>query len=194
MQDQFEQFWAQDLKEKRKVISGARHRASRLGRVGRMRLPADCMDRKQRKEYMKPGEVKVYNMYDNVIPKEEFGSLPVEKQRELLLKWRDDPRIGVKGIIESWNVSRGTYYKKTKELGLSFSKMREKRTATKTKEQAQELSSNTVHIIEEKLINRFALQLEGEYEGRCLTDRLEKLGLILNSEAKYMISIQIIEL
>lgn len=191
MTNQFEHFWRQEQNEKRKAASGAAHRATRTGRIGRMRMPSDLMDRRQRREYMKPGEVIVYNMYDSVIPKEEFSLLPVEQQRELLLRWRDNPEIGIKGIIEFWKVSRGTYYKKTKELGLTLPRVKMNRSHPSNKREHPILKGP---VTEERLSNLFALELTGEYAGEGLADRLEKLGLILNSEAKYSVAIQIKEL
>jgi hypothetical protein len=177
----------------KKNLSGVRGRASRTGRKGAVMTPVDFLRGKEKREYMKNSEVRVYNMYDEkVLPYEEFKELPVDKQVVLMTRWRED--VGTNNIIKEMKISRKKFYSEVlKSLGIE-TKPRGRRPKQQEAEVNQEPAS--VPTVQEKGISEkdgLMLLLSGKYDGQTLGNRFAHLARVFDHEGEYEIKVQIRE-
>lgn len=169
----------------KKNLSGVRGRASRTGRTGAVMTPVDFLKGKAKKDYMKNSEVILYNMYDNqIIPYDEFKTLPVEKQVALMTRWREE--IGTNNIIKELRISRKKFYDEVlKTLGIETKPRGSGRRQPKKVETA--LSETIIQPV-------FMIVAEGNYLGRSLAAKMAGLAGALDSDSEYAIKIEIREL
>lgn len=111
-----EKLFDNEVKEKKKGLSGARNRASRLGYVGTIKWPSDFMSKKEKRRYKKPRKERKYNMYKDILSYKEFQTFDKETQKEILQKWREQ-HSNVK-IYETMGINRTYYYNLLHELGI----------------------------------------------------------------------------
>lgn len=176
--DEIEKLLLEDKRKYQGFKSGVRGRASRTGRIGKMITPFDLMSPSEKKKLLE-SEVKVYSMFDNIIPFEEFQKLPKEKQREVLQNWRE--KYNNTKIIEAWNIPKTKYYKIVKELDLPLNRG------------SQLEQTSSIPELKETL-NKFHIMLEGEYQGSYLADKILKLTEIMEADKLYNIKLQIQEI
>ena len=177
----------------KKNLSGVRGRASRTGRKGAVMTPVDFLRGKEKKEYMKNSEVRVYNMYDEkVLSYDEFKSLPVDKQVVLMTRWRED--VGTNHIIKEMKISRKKFYSEVlKSLGIE-TKPRGRRPKQQETEVNQKPASVSV-VQEEEILEKEGLMLllNGKYDGQTLGNRFARLARVFDHEGEYEIKVQIRE-
>lgn len=102
-----------DVKEKK--LAGRNVYVSRGVRA--KRYPFEMLRGKDKRNYTKSGKVQVYNMYDQILPYEEFMKIePKEKRAEVLQSWRD--KFNNAQIERTWGMKTHQYYKVVKEHGL----------------------------------------------------------------------------
>ena len=85
-----ERIFNDDIRDKRKAGSGSFHRRGKgvkHGMSGALRTPSFYMSNKEKKKLN--GEVEVTNMYETLIPFNEFNLKDTETQKVLLTKWRE---------------------------------------------------------------------------------------------------------
>ena len=85
-----ERIFNDDIRDKRKAGSGSFHRRGKgvkHGMSGALRTPSFYMSNKEKKKLN--GEVEVTNMYETLIPFNEFNLKDTETQKALLTKWRE---------------------------------------------------------------------------------------------------------
>jgi hypothetical protein len=169
----------------KKNLSGVRGRASRTGRTGAVMTPVDFLKGKAKKDYMKNSEVILYNMYDNqIIPYDEFKTLPVEKQVALMTRWREE--IGTNNIIKELRISRKKFYDEVlKTLGIETKPRGSGRRQTKKGENT--LSETIIQPV-------FMIVAEGNYLGRSLAAKMAGLAGALDSDSEYAVKIEVREL
>ncbi|MBS3948289.1 MAG: hypothetical protein KGZ57_08335 [Dethiobacter sp.] len=170
----------------KKNLSGVRGRASRTGRTGAVMTPVDFLKGKAKKEYMKNSEVILYNMYDNqIIPYDEFKTLPVEKQVALMTRWRED--VGTNNIIKELRISRKKFYDEVlKNLGIE-TKPRGSGKRQAKKEAPVHTETGTSSIT-------FMIVAEGRHKGRSLSAKMAGLASIIDSDREYEVTMEIREL
>jgi hypothetical protein len=81
-----EKLFQQDIREKKRAASGAFHmrgKGVRNGFSGAIRTPYHFMSNKEKKQLN--GEVRTYNMYETIIPKNEFDLKDRETQRNMMM-------------------------------------------------------------------------------------------------------------
>lgn len=79
--EEIEKIFINESREKKKIGNGVMHRASRKkGYKGGVKFLSDMLTGKEKKEYMKAGEVKISNIYDKIMPLKEFKKLDTEKR------------------------------------------------------------------------------------------------------------------
>lgn len=113
--DKYSRLWHEEVQEKKRTARGVHGRTGKRGYVGKMMLTADFLSGKEKREYIKSGKVRVYNMRD-VMPFEEFNQFNKEEQKNLLEGWRklypnDD-------IQKTMGVNKNTFYELIDTLGL----------------------------------------------------------------------------
>lgn len=181
----------------KKNLSGVRGRASRTGRKGAVMTPVDYLRGKEKKEYMKNSEVKIYNMYDNkVLPYDEFKELPVDKQVVLMTKWREE--IGTNNIIKDMKISRKKFYSEVlNALGIE-TKPRGRRGRKDPEEQpavniAQNRTEQKILITEEREKEGIFLVIKGAYSGDILSNRLAGLSGLFDEHGEFELKLEIRE-
>ncbi|MDW7650056.1 MAG: hypothetical protein SCK29_05390 [Bacillota bacterium] len=176
----------------KKNLSGVRGRASRTGRKGAVMTPVDFLRGKDKKEYMKNSEVRVYNMYDEqVLPYEEFKELPVDKQVVLMTKWRED--VGTNNIIKEMKISRKKFYSEVlKNLGIE-TKPRGRR--PKKEEEAEAAAANEPQVQQDDRDEKEGLMLllAGKYDGQTLANRFARLARVFDNNGEYEIKVEVRE-
>lgn len=120
---EIEKLFMQDIREKKRAGSGSFHRAgkgSSKGRVrGGMKTQYDLLKGKEKRDYSKPGELKVYNLND-IISREEFETKTKSEQKELLVVWRDN--YSNETILEKSGIPKKDYYDYVREFGIKHNK------------------------------------------------------------------------
>lgn len=169
----------------KKNLSGVRGRASRTGRTGPVMTPVDFLKGKAKKEYMKNSEVKLYNMYDNqIIPYDEFKTLPIEKQVALMTRWREE--VGTNNIIKELRVSRKKFYEEVlKSLGIETKPRGSGKRQLKKEEVAGPGTNGTA---------TFMILAEGHHTGRSLAAKMAGLANALDGDREYTVKLEIKEL
>ncbi|WZY00385.1 hypothetical protein NSQ26_14035 [Bacillus sp. FSL W7-1360] len=118
MKSDAERLFFQDVHSKKKTGAGVFSRAGKGKKhtfKGGMRLPYDQLSNKEKKEYIKPSEVRSYNMND-VLPLEEFKKRSEQEQKELLERWRGLYKN--KDICEKMGMREGPYYALLQKLNV----------------------------------------------------------------------------
>lgn len=112
-EEPIDKIFEDDVYEKR--LAGRIANVSRGARA--KRYPHEMMTGKEKRDYTKSGKVQVTNMYENILPYEEFKKIePAEKRAEVLQSWRD--KFNNAQIERTWGMKTHQYYKVVKEHGL----------------------------------------------------------------------------
>lgn len=118
-----ERIFNQDIREKKLAGYGASKRTGkgvRHGIRGGMRTPSSLMTKREKKEYMKPGELIVSNVYE-FMEWNQFKQLGEIQQKDLLIRWRE--KFTNTEIMKNMGLSdHNAYYRTVKKLGLSSHK------------------------------------------------------------------------
>lgn len=207
---EFERFFNDDIREKRKAGSGSFHRRGKgvkHGISGALRTPSYYLSTKEKNKLN--GEVKVTNMFTTIIPYQEFEIKDEETKKNLLTKWREvfenDKIIADLGIsnkryfdmVQDWDLP-----KKRRGGAGNFKKGRAKKETQKTNTAiAIEPPINTVEVSPttktqiQKIISKgLYLEYNGDYDSEQLNKLFTKLQLLIDGEtSKYNISLCLTE-
>ncbi|MGY1423413.1 hypothetical protein [Bacillus cereus] len=105
-----------EIREKKRTASGIHHKTGKRGHVGKMLFPTDMLKGKEKRSYQKASKVEVSNMYEIMMSREEFVTLPIEQQKQMLQGYR--MHFHTKDILKHWKISSNTLYKWIKDLEL----------------------------------------------------------------------------
>ena len=111
-----EQVFHEDVREKRKAASGVHHKTGKRGYTGKILFPTDFMSRKEKYNHRKAGKCMTTNLFDNILPIDEFEALESHEQRNMLAYWRN--KYTNKEITEKMGIWNARYYKIVADLGL----------------------------------------------------------------------------
>lgn len=85
----YQEMFTDDVVEKKKTASGVRYRTGKRGVVGSLTFPSDVMGRSEKYRYRKAGEVVSWNIFERILPLDEFLKQKGENwQRKLLKEWQ----------------------------------------------------------------------------------------------------------
>lgn len=164
-----------------------------------MNTPFDYMTTKEKKNLN--GEVEISNMYETVIPFNEFKLKDIPLQKTLLERWRD--LYENKKIMTEMGLTNAQYYKLVNSLEIKkVERVHTKRKARTLKPiveqpKIQELPEPTLEIeqVAPVLITKgLHLEYNGTYDPESINRILTKLQLIVDGEPnKFKISISITE-
>ncbi|WP_156920616.1 hypothetical protein [Thermicanus aegyptius] len=174
--DDAKRIFLQDVKDKKRIAVGVHSRKGVRGYVGKMHTPVDFLKGKAKREYTKGGEVIVYNMFDKLMPKEEFDKLDDEQKKECLLRWRD--RYSTKQIMETLNLKSYQFYRLMDKFNIPRyhgGGPLATKTSTTSTPQTDEVKTN--------LSNGFNISLHGKYSAEKLIKRLLSISSILEGES-----------
>jgi hypothetical protein len=88
--EDIEKIFNSEIHEKKVIGRGIHNRAPRKSGFRRgVLFHADLLKGKEKKNYTKGGQVMEYNLYDSIIPFDEFEQLTTEKKKEVLERWAD---------------------------------------------------------------------------------------------------------
>lgn len=119
---EIEKMFQQDIREKKRTGSGAFHRTgkgAKHGIIGGMRTHADMLKGKAKREYTKPGELKVYNLND-IISRQDFEAKTENEKKELLIRWREN--YPNETILEKSGIPKKDYYDYVRKFGIKHNK------------------------------------------------------------------------
>lgn len=196
-----------EVKDKKRTASGVHHKTGKRGYVGKLYFTSDLLKGKEKREYQGTGKVIRSNMYDTILPFNEFEALTAEDQKQHLVQYRK--RYSSKEIIKAWGIGQYQFYKLIDSLGIPKENRKPNKPKSKQKregkvaadlptikEKVEEMQQPVVEIIERReKENGMTLSLNGEYTAEELVRKLEKFGIILSDEpVDFKVEIRISEL
>lgn len=210
---EIERLFNDDVRDKRKTGSGVFHRRGKgvkHGISGALRTPSYYMSNKEKKKLN--GEVKVWQMYETILPVDEFRLKDTETQKAMLTRWREV--YTNEDIKKTMRISNKTLYDIIGQLELPR-KARggnntHKNRAAKTKKMMIEtlgektlLDFETSHnsvkpteVIKPIVITEgLHLEFNGKYDVESLNRLFTKLQLLVDGETcKYNIALSLTEI
>lgn len=189
-----------EIRDKKKTASGVHHKTGKNGYVGNMRFPSDLMNRSEKIKHRKAGKVVTSNIFDEILPIDEFEKLETYEQRNRLQYWRNQKQN--KEILSGMGISFKRYYDIVAELELPKApriKNGEPRkgTAKKVKQSSvaiqervpavQEMPEvlippNEVKNPQEIIVEGLNVIFTGTYTAEKIEKQLTKFMLLLDSE------------
>jgi len=192
----YERMFHEDIREKRKIGRGS------FNRVGKgvkhtmrgIKTPYDFMSTKEKKKLN--SEVREFNMYENILDRQEFDKHDKDTQRAMLIKWRELYQnvdimagMGIRGSNTFHNLIKEFDLPPKPRGGARDTTPKAKRKATtRIAEQPQEMkpieiASETVQQNPVKiLINGLHLEYNGIYDSDQLSRIFTKLQLLTDGE------------
>lgn len=214
---EIERLFNEDIREKKKVGRGSFSKVGKGGERARVRgglkTPYDFMKTKERKKLN--SEVRISNMYETIIPIDEFRLKDKETQKNMLTRWRD--LYDNSHIKEGLGIHNTLLYKLVDELNLpkkprgganhtKETKDNKKRTATvKTKDVSPvtllDMIPEEKRVVEKEdfkqtIITRgLHLEYNGKYDVDSLSKLFTKLQLLIDGDSnKYNIKLSLTEI
>ena len=192
----YERMFHEDIQDKKRTGRGV---FSRVGKgvkhtIRGVKTPYDFLSNKERKKLN--SEVREFNMYENILDREEFDKKDRDTQRAMLIKWRElydnteiMSQMGIRG--------NNSYHKIIKDLeippkprGGARTGPRKRKATTQTQriEQPQEVKPKEIPIetVQQNpvkiLINGLHLEYNGIYNSDQLSRIFTKLQLLTDGE------------
>jgi hypothetical protein len=191
-----EKLFFEDIREKKRTASGVHHKTGKNGYVGTMRFPSDIMNRKDKMRYRRAGKVVTSNIYDEILPIEEFIQLETYEQRNRLQYLRNEKSN--KEILQGMGISSKRYYDIVAELDLPKAprgKQKQQRKATAKKQEpkfvAISVEKEDVDVpevqeqkeqVQQMIVEGLNLVFQGTYNAEMIQKQLTKFSLILEDE------------
>jgi hypothetical protein len=190
-------------KETASLRTAQKHK--RLGK-GNMMFPSDFMNRKEKIQHRKAGEVMTTNMYDTILPFAEFNELQTYEKKNRMQHWRLNNTIKV--IQAEMGIPNQKYYDILRELELPLDrtaksgKPRKPRTSktvaviTKTEAVAEKVAQQEKIItpIQEVILNGLNLSFNGTYDAELIQKQLLKILTLLDGEeGKYYVEMKLMQ-
>lgn len=203
------ELFVQDIREKKREASNIRSRVGRKGYLGKMLFPSDIMSRKDKYNHRKAGKVEMRNMYENLVPYQEFLSLSDEDKKRHLTAYRNS--FTNDEIVSTWKISTNTLYKYVKDLELPKAKRtdRDNKRTAKVKKVASIVpvpspvpveaylveENKNVPVKQDEEVQGLEIKIKGILTSEKLIKRLEKLSLILlDEESEFELDLRIKEI
>jgi len=196
-----EKMFFDEIRDKKKTASGVHHKTGKNGYVGTMRFPSDIMNRSEKMKYKKAGKVVTTNIFDEILPIDEFEQLETYEKRNRLQYWRNEKPN--KEILQGMGISNKRYYDIVSELELpkapriksdqSKIKSNQSRKGTVTKKITEQVPAvqKVIDVVEppkeetkvqEVIVNGLNVIFTGTYSAEKIEKQLTKFMLLLDSE------------
>lgn len=181
----------EDEKEK-KLANGNR---SRVSGKSHMRTPVDFLTGKEKEEYMKNGEVVVYNMKYDDLKYEEFKLLEKEEKKKAFLYLCDVFKGNFDDIAKHLGCAKKKIYDIRYTLGITEKNVNYKRKNMKKADTKVDVKAdikvdtkvNEVKV-ERKVVSTFTLNFETS--GENLKARLEGLLKMVGDDGTYSLNLE----
>lgn len=206
MNREIERMFKEEIKEKRKTGSGSFHKRGKgvkHGFSGALKTPYYYMSNKEKKKLN--GEVEVFNLYETIIPFNEFDLKDQETKKAMLVRWREI-YSNVK-IMAEMGLNNTDYYKLIGELEIpkkprGGARTTKKRTsAAKTEivaisaEIPKKEAAQIQHQLQQIITNGLHVEYNGTYDHETLNKLFTKLQLLIDGEPnKFRISLSMSEM
>ncbi len=204
--ENIEKIFKDEIREKKKIGNGAFHmrgKGVKHGFSGALRTPYHFMKTKEKKKL--DGEVSVFNMYETILPKDEFLLKDKETQKLMLTRWREiyDNTL----IKKEMGISNKPYYDLCSALEIPKKRVmqppRKNRGAKINKPSLIETVEQMALEVPEKekpeikpiiITKGLHLEYNGEYNSEDLNKVFTKLQLLIDGEKNnFNVSISLTE-
>jgi hypothetical protein len=193
-----EKLFFEEVREKKRTASGVHHKTGKNGYVGNMRFPSDIMNRKDKMKHRRASKVMTTNIFDTIIPIEEFEQLEKHEQRNRLQYWRTEKQG--QEIMRGLKISSKRYYDLVASLDLPKApRGKQKRKAKsiasapqpkrETSVAVKEVESPNVpevqeekQVVQEVIVNGLNVIFNGTYSAEKIEKQLTKFMLLLDGE------------
>lgn len=192
--NEFEKVFNEEVRDKKRTANGVHGKTGKRGFVGTMRTPADLLKGKERRQYEGTSPVTVSNIYDRIIPHDEFKSLSRKKKMILLYEYKK--RFSAKEIAEKWDISDKTVYYYYRAYGVT----NESKPVYDTEEGSPNQSVSTKdeppceNLHPTLPATECSFVMAGEFDGQSLGKKLGGLSYMMSDSLKYQVEIRIKEL
>lgn len=211
---EIERLFNDDIRDKRKAGSGSFHKRGKgvkHGISGALRTPFYYMSNKEKKKLN--GEVQVYQMYETIIPIEEFRLKDEETQRAMLTKWREIYDNGK--IQKDLGIANSPFFKLIDQLripkkprggsrgkGTRTAKVASVKKSTEFQNLEFELEpkelkkeTQTISVKPNIITKGLHLEYNGKYDVESLSRLFTKLQLLIDGEpCDYNIALSLTEI
>lgn len=208
--ENIEKIFINDIREKKRAGSGAFHmrgKGVKHGFSGALRTPYHYMSNREKKKLN--GEVEVFNMYETIIPINEFELKDKETQKHMLTRWRE--LYDNDKIVSEMEIGKKIYYDLISDLEIPKKARGGKRAGTGTRKKQQPKQQQTLlefeepkeiqakiekEVVKTMLITKgLHLEYNGQYDVDALNRLFTKLQLLVDGEScKYNISLSLSEI
>lgn len=204
-----EEIFLDDIKAKKRETA-SKIIATKFKRKSNVLFPSDTMNRKEKLKHTKAGKIVTTNLFDTIIPIDEFEALEQHEQRNRLAYWRT--KYQNKEIMTALGVSNKRYYDKVAELGLPKAprtdtgekKQRKAKASikfTKAPEKAAIQSNLEIEPIQpapapvqEIIIDGLHLVYNGTFNSEQIIKQMLKFGALLEGEEnEFYIELKLVE-
>lgn len=186
-ENDIKQMFQDDVREKKRIGIGIYSKTGSRGHTGRINMPTDFMNKKDKKEYIKPSKVRITFMHKTIMPFEQFQSMPQEDQRKMLILYRK--AHSTKDIKNAWLINGEPmldyqYYTMMKKLGISSQRPSNSPEKEQREEKVMEKQSSTemVPIPTYAKAPALAIGMNGEFISEEIVSRLMKFAALLENE------------
>ena len=179
------QVYMQDVRQKKIVGQSAYKKPNR----SRVLLPSDLI---KDWKYARNGRVKMYNMYNKIIPKKEFDRLPYSEAKAMMEYWRK--HYSNKEIAEKMQIGLSALWRLCKSLNITDRKPAIKASKDMSNEQTVRQTTETDAPTQAQDMLGMLLTIEGLYSGEELADRLVGLAQIVKTCEKVKVSLKLNDL
>jgi hypothetical protein len=113
---QYDRLFYEEIRDKKKGFSGVHGKTGKRGHVGKLFTMDDMLKGKEKRKYRGTTKVRRFNLYDKILPREEFETLSDDQQKTAILKWREQQPV--KNIYRELGMSSQTFYNRMDKLGI----------------------------------------------------------------------------
>ena len=189
-QNEAAKLFQDEIREKKKAANGVHHKTGKRGYVGKMLFPTDFMKRSEKMKYRKGGKVVISNMYDEILPVDEFRELENHEKRNRMQYWRNT--FTNAEIMRSMGIGSALFYEFVNELNLPRARrVRKKRTGASKNEKKVTAAENVPEAaevavqpaVQQIIIDGLHLAFNGTYKAEKIQKQLGKIIALLNGES-----------
>jgi hypothetical protein len=190
---EIEKLFHDEVRQKKKTASGVHHKTGKNGYVGTMRFPSDIMSRKEKSKYRKAGKIVTTNIYDEILPIDQFENLETFEKKNRLAYWRNEHTL--EDITKQMQVSKVKYYSIVHELGLPPAPRKRTKKASSTKKIEKSIAIRQKEVVpvpvavpeqkptvQEVLVEGLNLVFMGTYKAEQIQKQLTKFSLMVEDE------------
>lgn len=174
-----------EVREKKKAASGVHSKTGTRGYVGKMLFASDLLRGKEKREYTKSIMTGEYNMYDEIMKYDQFSILSDAEKTKYLSEYTK--RFTLKELATAWNLSYKAVYGKYQQYNIPVVKRSPRGRAAGSKASAIPKQAPTPKTPQKQpqqpqQPDGFSIALRGEYSAEELTQRLERIGLLMSDD------------